>query len=84
MLKELRHWNTGETSGGLLKFSTINCEINLILTWSASRTFTITDKTPFILVVTLSTQDSTKLKLGSKCTVNWDKYQSKISTQAKS
>ena len=70
----------------------INCEINLILTWSANcvisnaaanqaTTFAITN----IPVVTLSTNDNgkllQKLKLGFKPTVNWNKYQSKATTQ---
>ena len=51
----------------------INCEISLILTWSnrcfildnpitgQESTFTITDTTLYVPVVTLSTQDSAKL-----------------------
>ena len=51
----------------------INCEMNLIPTWSTNwftidvsvenkvQTFTITDTKPFVLVVTLSTQDNAKL-----------------------
>ena len=53
-----------------MKIGLINCEINLILTWSANRvisegnrvtTFAITDTKLYVLVVTLSTQDNTKL-----------------------
>ena len=56
-----------------LEMSLINCEINLILTWSnrcfkidnpiASQevTFTITETKLYIPVVTLSTQDNAKL-----------------------
>ena len=52
--------------------SLINCEINLILTWSAicfiivnpivgqEPTFTITDTKSYVPVVTLSTQDNAK------------------------
>ena len=47
-------------------------------------TFSITDTKHYVLVVTLSTQDNTKLldqlKHGLKRTNNWNKYQSKIST----
>ena len=51
----------------------INCEINLVLTWSAKcfiiddpiagqePTFTITDTKLYVTVVTLSTQDNAKL-----------------------
>ena len=66
--------------------SLINCEINLILTWSnryflidntiASQkaTFTVTDGNLYVPVVTLSTQDNAKpfeqLKSGFKRTIN--------------
>ena len=73
----------------------INCEVNLILTWSSAfvitnstgaGTFTTTETKLYVTVVTLSTQDTAKLihqlKSGSKRTINWNKYQSKISTQA--
>ena len=48
----------------------VNCEINLILTWSSicvvanptgARRFAITDTKLYVPVVTLSTQDNTKL-----------------------
>ena len=49
-------------------------------------TFSITDTKRYVPVVTLSTQDNAKLlqklKLGSKRTVNRNKYESKISTEA--
>ena len=65
----------------------INCEINLILTWSSpcaksagAERFAITDTKLYIPVVTLSTQDNAKLlqqlKSGFKKTINWNKYQS--------
>ena len=51
-----------------LQMSLINCEINLILTWSVylialsndtkAATFVITDKKLYVSVVTLSTQDN--------------------------
>ena len=72
----------------------INCEINLILTWSedcviSSATeatkFKITDTKLYVPVVTLSTQDDAKLlkqlKLGFKRTINWNKYQTKVSAE---
>ena len=72
----------------------INCEINLTLTCSSTcaitistgaGTFTITDAKRYFLVVTLSTQYNSKLlqqlKPGFKRTTNWNKYQSKISTE---
>ena len=61
----------------------INCEVNLIFTWSSScvitnsagaGTFAITDKKRYVPVVTLLTQDNSKLlqqlKSGLKRTVN--------------
>ena len=72
----------------------VNCEINLILTWLANcitsegnrvTTFAITDTKIYAPVVTLSTQDNTKLlqqlKSGFKRTINWNKYQSKVTTE---
>ena len=52
-----------------LEIFSINCKINLILTWSVSvisednrpTTFAITDAKLYVPVVTLSTQDNTKL-----------------------
>ena len=71
----------------------INCEVNLILTWSANCvivstnvanqgvTFTITETRLYVSVVTLSTQDNAKLfpplKSSFKRTINWNKYLSK-------
>ena len=57
-----------------LEMSLINCEINLILTWSAncfviynnvanqSHTFEIPETKLYVPAVTLSTQDDSKLK----------------------
>ena len=72
----------------------INCEINLILTWSdncvissATRKtkFKITDTKFYIPVVTLSIQDNTKLlnqlKPSFKRSINWNKYQTKVLTE---
>ena len=48
-------------------------------------TFSITDTKLYVPVVTLSTQDNVKLlkqlKSGFEITINWNKYQSKISTE---
>ena len=76
-----------------LEMSLINCEINLILTWSTNcvivstnvahqnATFEITDAKLYVPVVTLSTQDNSKLlqllKSGFKRVINWNKYSSK-------
>ena len=70
-----------------LEMPLINCEVNLILTWSSTcviinstgaGTFAIRDAKLYLPVVTLSTQDSSKLlqqlKSGFKRTVNWNKY----------
>ena len=71
----------------------INCEVNLILTWSptcviSSATgetkFKITETKLYVPVVTLSTQDNAKLlqhlKSGFKRTINWNKSESSIKT----
>ena len=71
----------------------INCEVELILNWSANcviiytdvanqvPTFTITQTNLYVLVVTLSTQDNAKLlpqlKSGFKRTISWNKYLAK-------
>ena len=67
LLKYLsNYWRT-------LEMPLINCEVELISTWSANcvilytdvadqvPTFTITEKNLYVLVVTLSTQDNAKL-----------------------
>ena len=69
----------------------INCEINLILTWSedfvissatGATKFKIRYTKLYVPVVTLSTQDNAKLlkqlKSGFKRTINWNKYQTKV------
>ena len=76
-----------------LEMTLINCEVNLILIWSANCvivstnvanqnvTFAITDTKLYVPVVTLSTQDNAKLlqqlKSGFKRVINWNKYLSK-------
>ena len=68
----------------------INCQVELILTWSSNcviiytdvanqnPTFTITETNLYVPVVTLSTQDNAKLlpqlKSGFKRTISWNKY----------
>ena len=72
----------------------INCEINLILTWSegsviSSATgetkFAMTDAELYVLAVILLTKDNTKLleqlKSGFKRKIKWSNYQSKISKE---
>ena len=70
-----------------LEMSLINCEVNLILTWSArcfvidasiacqELIFTMTDTKLYVPVVILSTQDNAKLleqlTSGLKRTINW-------------
>ena len=83
-LKYLRNfWRT-------LEMPLINCEVELILTWSENcviiyadvanqvPTFTITKTNLYVPVVTLSTQDNAKLlpqlKSGFKRTISWNKY----------
>ena len=66
----------------------INCEVNLILMWSLTclinnstgvGRFAITDTKHYVPVVSLTTQDNTKLlyqlKYGFKITFKWTKYQ---------
>ena len=78
-----------------LEMPLINCEINLILTWSSTcvlsndtktTTFAVTDTKLYAPVITLSTQDNEKLmqqlKSGFKTTINCNKYQSKVIIQA--
>ena len=76
-----------------LEMPLINCEIELILTWSAnfvihytnianqSPTFTITEINLYVPVVTLSIQDNSKLlpqlKNSFKRTISWNKYLAK-------
>ena len=74
----------------------INCEVNLILTWSSTcvitnsdgaGTFAIIDTKLYVPVVTLSTQENTKflqqLKSGFKRVINWNKFLSKPELLAK-
>ena len=73
-----------------LEMPVINCEVNLILTWSSTcvitnstgaGTFEITDTKLYVPVVTLSTQDNSKLlqqlKSGFKRVISWNMYLSK-------
>ena len=76
-----------------LEMPLINCEVNIILTWSSTcvivstnnanqdATFTITNTRLYVPVVTLSTQENAKLlqqlKSGFKRVINWNKYLSK-------
>ena len=73
--------------------SLINCKVELILNWSKDcviiytniddqvPTFTITETNFYVPVVTLSTQDNSKLlpqlKNGFKRTISWNKYLAK-------
>ena len=69
----------------------INCEVNLLLTWSkdcvitnytGEGKFAITETKLYVPVVALSTQHNAKLlqqlKSGFKRTVNWNKYESSV------
>ena len=76
-----------------LKMPLINCEVELILNWSANcviiytnvnnqvSTFTITETNLYVPVVALSTQDNekllTQLKSGFKRKISWNKYLAK-------
>ena len=90
-LKYLSHfWRT-------LKMPLINCEVNLILTWSkgcvitnseGEAKFAITESKLYVPVVTLSTRDNAKLlkqlqlESGFKRTINWNKYESSVKSYA--
>ena len=78
-----------------LEMPLINCEVNLILTWSKDSVitnstgevkFAITETKLYVPVVTLSTKDNEKLlqqlKSGFKKTISWNKYESSIKTFA--
>ena len=74
-----------------LEMPLINCEINLMITWSANyvissnaaadqeTTFALTDTKLFVPVLTLSTQDNVillqQLKSGFKRIIIWNNYQ---------
>ena len=73
----------------------INCEVELMLTWSkdcvitnstGEGKFAITETKLYVSVVTLSTKDNAKLlqqlKSGFKRIINWNKYESDIKTYA--
>ena len=81
-------WRTLETP-------LINCEVNLVLTWSkdcvitnsaGEGKFVITETKLRVLAVTSPTQDNAKLpqqlKSGFKRTFNWNKYESNVKTFA--
>ena len=75
----------------------INCEINIYINWfekcvivataiaDQGATLSITDTKLSFSLLTLSSQDNAKLveqlKSGFKRTINWNKYQPKISTE---
>ena len=78
-----------------LEMLLINCEVNLLLTWSkdcvitnstGKGKFAITETKLYVPVVTLSTKDNEKLlqqlKSGFKKTISWNKYESSIKTFA--
>ena len=73
----------------------INCEVNLLFTWSKDCVltnstvewkFTVTETKLYVPVVTLSTQDNAKLlqqlKSGFERTINWNLYESSEKTFA--
>ena len=78
-----------------LEVPLINCEINLIVTWSENcvisntaanqATTFVTDTKCYVSVVTLSIDDNAKLleqlKSGFKRTINWNTYETKTTTQ---
>ena len=89
--KYLNFWRT-------LEMPLTNCETNLQLTWSRKcfsvagtaaneePKFKISNTKLYVPIATLSTQDDAKLlkqlESGFRRTIYWNKYQSKITTQA--
>ena len=74
----------------------INCETNIILTWSENRVissatglkkFAITDTKLYTPIATLSSQANIKLlkqlESSFKIITNWNKHQSKVTGKAK-
>ena len=77
-----------------LEMPLINCEVDLIFTWSTNcvmvyannanrhSAYAITETKIYVPVVTLSTQDNSKLlqqlKSGFKRIISWNKYLSKL------
>ena len=63
-----------------------NSQNIMTMVMDRARTCTITHTKLYVPVVTLSTQDNKKLllqlKSGFKKTINWNKYQSNVLTQA--
>ena len=72
----------------------VNCKVSHFLTWSSTCVitnstgagkFAIADTKLYVPAVTLSTQDNAKLlkqlKYSFKRSINWNKYQSKDSTE---
>ena len=82
----------------ILEITLIHCESNPILTWfencmlmsggidNEAPTFAIADTKRYVSVVILSTQENVKLldqlKSDFKRTINWNKYNSKVSIKA--
>ena len=82
-----------------LEMPLINCEISLQLKWSKysiivagtaaneNQIFKVTDSKLYVPITTLSTQDNIKLlkqlESGFKRTINWNKYHSKTTNQAR-
>ena len=62
-----------------------NCVIVATNIVAQARTFSITDTKLYVSVVTLSSQDNAKLleqlKPGFQRTINWNKYQTKVSRE---
>ena len=87
IIKLLKYFNFCRT----LEMLSINCEVNLILTWSRdcvitnsadAGKFAISEIKLYVPFVTLSTQDNVKLlqqlKSGFQRTITWNKYESSI------
>ena len=79
-----------------LEMTLINCEVNLILTWSKDCVITnsggegkiaITETKLYVPVVVLPTQDNAKLlqrlESGFKRTSDWNRYESSVKTFSK-
>ena len=70
----------------IIEMFLINSDTYLLSNDTETITFAITDAKLYVHIITLLTQDNAKLleqlKSGFKTTINWNKYQSKVTIQA--
>ena len=81
-------WNAINCDVSLMLIWSKNCFLVAGTTANQQLTFKITDTKLYITVLTLSNQDNVNLlkqlkQWGSKWTINWNKYQSKVTQQTR-